>query len=226
MAPHPERRGMEKYKRKLLILSVARSGTQYITALLRNCGFKIGHEGFKREGTVGMFFAVEDVWYPGKHWNDDDGFEDESRQKRSDYDFEQVWHMVRDPRRVIPSLSCHTFPPYLWCWQERHTGISCGIYPKELRAMLFWVAWNELIEQNEKIDLFFRVENVADKWEEICQRTGIAAGTPIPDLGENDYGSQEHGPRRPTFMPWEKMESIDLEAAKRVREMAERYGYE
>ena len=218
---------MDKIHRKLLILSSPRSATQFITKVLRNAQCKIGHEMIKDDGTCGMFFVVEDCWYPGKHWSavPENDPEDESRTRRSDYEFEQVWHMVRDPRKVIPSLASPIFAAAIWCWQERHTGISCGLFPKPLRAMKFWLAWNSLIEQNEKIAFRFRIEDVDSQWPEMCDRVGIKC-KPIPDAYPRDYGtSGETGPSRIVPLSWAEMEEFDLETAKRVREMAERYGY-
>lgn len=193
--------------------------------VLRNAGVDVGHEHMKREGTVSMFFAVEDVWYPGKHWNDDGGVEDEQRQRRSDYVFGEVWHIVRDPRRVIPSLCTHSFQRFIWPWQERHTGISAGLYPVEVRAMRFWVAWNELIEKNESVDLFFRVEDIDARWSEMRERLGITDCPEVPPV-ERDYGTVEKGPRKTVPLSFEDMASIDAKAAARVQEMAARYGYE
>jgi len=111
-------------------------------------------------------------------------------------------------------------------WQERHTGISCGIYPKMLRSMLFWVAWNELIEKTGEAALCFRVEDVDARWPEMCDRLGIPY-KPISSKIPRDYGAcQETGPRRLVPLNFDDMEAIDLETAKRVREMAERYGYD
>ena len=216
---------MEKFHRKLLVLAMPKSATRFLTMLLRNAQVKVGHEHIKRHGTVGCFFAVEDCWYPGKHWSDDHGHEDESRQRRSDYEFEHVWHMTRDPRKVIPSLAFRSFPGSMWCWQERHTGISSGLFPKSLRAMKFWLAWNSLIEQNEDVALRFRVEDIDAQWPGMCDRLGIEC-KPIPDALPRDYGtSGETGPSAPVPLGFDEMEAIDLETAKRVREMAERYGY-
>ena len=217
---------MSKFQRKLLVLASPRSATRFMTRLLRSAQVKIGHEHMKRDGTCGMFFAAEDCWYPGKHWTDDFGTEDESRQRRSDYEFEQVWHMTRDPRKVIPSIASPVLNQNIWCWQERHTGISCGIYPKMLRSMLFWVAWNELIEKTGEAALCFRVEDVDARWPEMCDRLDIPY-KPISSKIPRDYGAcQETGPRRLVPLNFDDMEAIDLETAKRVREMAERYGYD
>jgi hypothetical protein len=219
---------MTKHKKKLLVLSTPRSGTRFVSMLLRNSGVKVGHEGFKRDGTVGMFFAVEDVWYPGKHWTTDDEHpvEDQSRQRRSDFEFEQVWHCTRDPRKVIPALASRQFTDAIWCWQERHTGISCGIYPKKLRAMKFWLAWNELIEKNEQIDFFFRVEDIDAQWGRICTRLDIPLDTVIPAGLPRDYGTAETGPNRHQPMNWDEMKALDADLADKIRAMAVRYGYD
>lgn len=210
------------FHRKLLALACFRSGTRFVWKALRQAGVKVGHEHVTRDGLVDGFFAVEDVWYPGKHWNDDLGYEDESLQRRSHYTFDQVWHFVRDPRRVVPSLASVQFTPLIWAWLERHTGISCGLYPKELRAMKMWVAWNELIEKNENIDMFFRVEDIDQRWEEMGSRLGL---NPAPITLPRDYGTFEKGPRKNVALSFDEMRQIDSHAAESVIKMAERYGY-
>jgi hypothetical protein len=203
-------------RKELLVLAAPRSATQYLTMVLRNAQVKVGHEMFKRRGTVGMFFAVEDVFYPGRHWE-----ESEQHQRRSDYVFDQVWHVTRDPRRTIPSIASTALNSQIWPWQERHTGISCGIYPKTLRAMLFWVAWNELIEENEDISYRFRIEDIDEEWPEIRNRMGIAdEHEAVPNV-PRDYGSS----RKLEPLSWDDMTAIEPTAAKSVRAMAERYGY-
>ncbi len=218
---------MTLFRRKLLVLSSPAGGSRYFRLVLNNAAVEVNHEGMGRDGNIGMFFAVEDVWYPGKHWNDDLGYEDEALQRRSHYAFEQTWHLTRDPRRVIPSLAAPHMAAMVWVWSERHTGISCGVFPKLLRAMKFWVAWNQIIESND-IDFRIRVEDVESRWDEIRDRLGIvdpeyATCPQIP----KDTGHHDHGPNkgyRP--MSFDELESVDLETAKRVREIAERYGYD
>lgn len=214
-----------KLRRKLLALSLPKSGSRYLTLLLKHGGCKVGHEMFKRDGAVTSFFGVEDVWYPGKHWTDDGGVEDESRQRRSHYVFDQVWHFTRDPRKVIASMASIQLPRVYWCWAERHTGVSCGLYPMELRSMLTWVKWNELIEKNEKIDFFFRIEDIDEVWPTIKERIGADQNLEIPDALPRNYGTFETGPRKTVPLSYEEMNEIDPLAASRVREMAERYGY-
>jgi hypothetical protein len=216
-----------KHKRKLLAVGCPRSGSHFLVRVLQNCGVKVGHEMFKADGTVGMFFAVEDCYYPGKHWTTDDEqpVEDESRQHRSDFEFEQVWHYTRDPRKVIPSVASRFLNPQIWPWQERHTGISCGIYPKTLRAMRFWVAWNTLIERNEDIALRFRIEDIDSHWAEIKERLGIDPEKAMPEV-DRELGTVEKGPNRVKPMSWEQMKDVSEVDYIAVREMADRYGYE
>lgn len=214
---------MEPLRRTLLALSLPRSGTRFLTKVLRNCGIKVGHELIKRDGVVSPFFAVEDVWYPGKHWTDDGGVEDESRTRRSDFVFEQVWHVVRDPRNVIPSMATPQLPRFFWCWAERHTGISCGLHPFVLRSMKTWVAWNELIEQNETIDLFLPIEEIDAHWYTIREKLGIEQML-VPEV-PRDLGRVETGPREVKPLSFDDMRRIDEESAEAVIKMAHRYGY-
>ena len=202
-------------------MSAPRSGTQFLTKCLQASGVQVGHEKFRAAGTVGMFFAVEDCYYPGKYWVT----EDEQKQRRSDFEFDQVWHFARDPRKTIASIASPWFANNVWCWQERHTGISAGLFPKKLRAMRFWVAWNELIEKNEKIDWFFRIEDINEVWPELCERLDIIGTDAVPAIPRN-YGTIGTGQQQVTPMTWDEMKSIDNETYLRVRKMAARYGYE
>jgi len=208
------------FHRKLLALAAPRSGTRYVKTALRGAGVKVGHESFKADGTVGMFFAVEDCAYPGKHWCT----EDESRQRRSDYTFDQTWHFVRDPRKAIASMASSVLSQLVWFWQERHTGISAGIYPKKLRAMKFWVAWNEIIEACHP-DFFFRVEEMSAVWPEICDRLDLPGATGFPSI-PRDYGTVKPGERLFPDVSWDEMKSLDAQTFRAVKRMAERYGYE
>lgn len=210
---------MEPSHHKLLALSCPRSGSRYLTKILRNAGVKVGHESFKKDGTVGMFLAVDDYWYPGKHWYG----EDESRQGRRHFRFDNLWHFVRDPRKVIPSLASEALPGFIWCWQERHTNLSAGLYPKTLRAMHFWLEWNQRIEQNV-ITEFFRIEDLDVRWPSLCETLGIAE-QPMVKI-DKTYGTVETGPRRTMPMGWDEMKSIDAGLTENIQAMAERYGYD
>jgi hypothetical protein len=74
----------------LLILSLGRSGTVYITDIFKSAGIELGHERLGKDGAVAWPFEVD---FPGSHLG---------------YDYEHIFHQVRNPLSVISSW-CYCF---------------------------------------------------------------------------------------------------------------------
>ncbi|MBI3900714.1 MAG: hypothetical protein HY324_01025, partial [Chlamydiia bacterium] len=77
-------------EKKLLVLGCARSGTLYISKVLKACGLHIRHEKMGKEGMSTCDFVVDPE--VGR-WN----------LRPKDYHFAHIFHQVRDPLQVIAS---------------------------------------------------------------------------------------------------------------------------
>lgn len=196
----------EKVETKILVSGSARSGTRTMAETLRACGLRVVHEGLGSDGSVSCFYAVDDYWYQGMHW-----------VRLSNLIPEHRWHQTRHPLKVINSIG-HLMPGGFWHWQEKHTGVPGDIEPSILRAALFWLRWNEIIEA-QNYDLRYQIEQLPERWDELAGRLGIQKE--MPEIGpKGAFG----GEREPTT--WEMLEDADSRVAKAVRQKAKEYGYD
>lgn len=151
---------------RVLVTGCPRSGTRYVRQLLARAGLDIGHERVKVNGAVCSFLAVDDDDYGPNVMLRLEG------QRRRDFDFDHVWHVVRHPLRVIESLETAMRREW-WTWQSKHTGI---LPDTPYMGARFWLVWNERIEADPEVGMRFRVEDVP--WAEMCRRLGIEAEMP------------------------------------------------
>jgi len=198
---------------KILVVGCPRSGTRFMRTLLRGQKIDVGHEALKDDGAVSCFYAVEDYHYPGKHYRND-----ETKQYRSLNTFDHVWHQVRDPRCVIPSM-VKGLQPAFWHWQEKHTWIPGDAQPPELRAMLFWLHWNRMIDAIQQAYYRYRIEAIDSEWPKMRSLLGLPE-IPLPVIPRN-IGTSKAPP-----MTWEQMKAFDEKTFSEVRELASVYGYE
>lgn len=183
----------------LLITGSPRSGTRYVSSLLRQSGIRAFHERVGSDGSVSSLFAVDDFWYPGN----------KNPMRRSSFDWTHVFHQVRHPLDTIASLAAMERPEF-WHWTQVHTGLGYEEDDAVVHAAKFWVKWNELAE---KLNPEWTYQIESDFWDEMCDRIGIGR-CEIPEVAEN--GASRHG----------KISWDDLGSARgSVEVLAERYGY-
>ena len=90
-------------KRHVLVTGTGRSGTTYFSDLLTQLGLDVGHQRNGKDGCSGAEFAKDYDWYP---WFPVYGGGDCANvgERRSDYAYKHVLHIVRHPLWCIPSL--------------------------------------------------------------------------------------------------------------------------
>lgn len=128
----------------ILVTGCPRSGTVYYASWLRSLGYDFKHEGVGETGCVSWMFAVDDDAYPYKH-----------ETRRSDHEFDEIVHLVRNPIDCIASLI--TMGPKAWMFIDRHVGID-DRWGHIGRAASAWLRWNQLCE--EQADTRIRIEDV------------------------------------------------------------------
>jgi hypothetical protein len=144
-------------KKGILIVGTPRSGTGYVSQMLRNSGIQVGHECLMRDGMSSWLCAVNDphtVFGPSRD------------QVFQEFDDVEVYHQVRFPIQSIASFKTET---KLACdYVKRH--IKVGDYYKDIKeGMRFWLLWNEISEKTsqksyclEKAHHFFDVPPIKD----------------------------------------------------------------
>lgn len=225
----------ERRHKKLAITGCGRSGTRYITLLLRELGLELGHETLGRDGVVSWCLAVDAAYVP---WG----------VARHEVVFEQVLHQVRHPLDVIPSVS--TFSDRSWSFICRQ--VPCDPEaPVLLRAAQYWHYWN--LEVERIADWRYRVEDLPLVFATLCARLGVApewsAFERVPgDINTRRCGHVLHwydelcarlriplpvslrgrlaGQAMPSFaFTWEDLRRVDRGWCEQVREQAHGYGY-
>ena len=129
--------------REFLVVSVGRSGTKYVAFLLRSLGLDVGHESAGAHGIVSWYLAADADSVP-------------HGPPSTQFVFGHVFHQVRHPLRVIPSLM--SLRPETWSFVARHTGCAPED-PLPVRCAKLWLHWNELAEA--KAEWRYRIEGSA-----------------------------------------------------------------
>lgn len=225
-------------RKRLLITGCGRSGTKYVTHLLRRLGLDVPHERMGADGIASWAMAVDVdavVWGVSPR----------------DYDFEQVFHQVRDPRQVIASAT--TFKPRSWDFICAHTAIPAHD-PVLLRAAKYWYYWN--LEAEKIAGWRYRIDGLADVFEEFCARLRLVPDRQVlaqvdPDVNTRRRGRAFHlyeelcerlrlgqsrvvkrrltGASRTEVPPvpsWEALEALDPVLTEKIRYKAREYGYD
>lgn len=189
---------------KILVTGCPRSGTRFVSRELLDAGVVARHERMGRDGIVSGLFCVDDYFY---------AIDRLTIPRFRDCKFEHVYHLVRDPGEVIPSMVTNLRDNF-WHWQEKHTGILGDTEPAELKAGLFWLVWNGIVEENLPQARRIRIEDWASEWPKMANALGVEA----KEIRSGDRFKTEH-PR----LDWEQITDDEVRAS--VQEMAHRYGY-
>jgi len=192
---------MEHYR--ILITGSPRSGTQYISRALQYVGVLARHERIGVDGIVSCLFCVEDFHYIVKI----------PHPRLSECSFENIYHLVRDPRDVIPSIVMNIRDDF-WHWQEKHTGIPGDLMPATERSSMFWNTWNQIIEDRFPQAKRIRLEDIHSEWKGILNSLGVEYQDPI-----DVHPSQTEHER----LSYDQIENVSLRSS--VMKRAYRYGY-
>lgn len=128
----------------LLITGCARSGTTYITEVLKQAGLRVAHEFLDQDGCVSWPMAVNSDYSP---WGPPD----------NGIHFEHIFHQVRHPLLVISSVYT-TEPKESWDFICKHIP---EIHPKDdpvVKCAKYWYYWN--LKAEEKAEWTYQVEEI------------------------------------------------------------------
>lgn len=200
--------------RKVLFTGTGRCGTQYISNLFTANGIDIGHELVGVDGVASHFFAYDADW----HWfamGQPVGYI-HLGEHRSDYTFENIIHVVREPLACIASIK-DFFHDCDWVWFEAQ-GAPSWVKPHSLlSAMYAYVAMNEKAETQATLTI--RIEDIDIEFPSLAE--GLFNIKPntlrVPRANQS--------PTRPQQLTWEDLEQTSKNLTFQIRELSRRYGY-
>lgn len=196
--------------KKMLITGCGRSGTRYISTLLKNMGIDVPHEvKMGKHGISSWLMAVPNVSYPwGPQCN-----------KKA---FTHIVHQVRDPLKTITSLS--TFSPISWEYISRYIRIR----PKDsvlLKSMKYWFRWNRMA--NKISGYSYRIEDIENVFPEFCEKIGhknLTNKKHIISTIKTNINSRKKKYKK--IYTWEDLYKEDEALANKIYNQALSYGYE
>jgi hypothetical protein len=226
--------GSPQPARLLLVTGCGRSGTKYISFVLRRLGLDVPHERLGADGISAWDFAGP---VRGRPYG-----------PAVSVRFEQVFHQVRHPLDVIASVA--TFGPESWSYIYANTPCTRD-EPLLVRAARYWLGWNERVETIASWR--YRIESLPTLFPELCERLGVDANPSVLARVATDVNTRRRGRAlhlaeellermrldmpeylrhwlaRPTSavqpVSWLDLERADAGLAAQVREKALEYGY-
>lgn len=216
--------------RRILITGNPRSGSHTYAHCMSEIGVDAPHERLGKDGTVSCFFFFPATYMPLSentlHY-DRLRFGDEQAMPEmyQDYDFEDVFHLVRHPLKCIRSMvKLMGTPHQKWCIYH-HLAPLCYNEPKGKsklkRIMHTWYNTNQLIE--EQATARIRIEDGMKGLRKVCRVLGVKppAWDELPIVNPVVINKGKAPP-----YTWEELEEADSAMAKKIYRMAKRYGYE
>lgn len=217
-------------KRKLLIVATGRAGTKWSARAWQKMGLKIGHEYVDTGGSCTRFFAVDGTNHPLFAQESPKGRMSHQGERRSDFEFEHIWHQVRHPLTCITSLSL-AFPRSAFEWYARYASIDPHHPDMRYVAMQFWFEWNKLCE--DYASTTYCIEDIDHFWPWMCEELDIKSDGKVPDISRTLNRSKRWS--RPFVnrkaiqvapdLTWRDLDAIDPILSDLIKVAAERYGY-
>lgn len=207
----------ERESRELLVLGTGRCGTTTIANVFQKMGLDLQRERVGAYGTSSLFFTVDSDWHPRWTWEE----RCHIGERRSDYIFEHIFHIVRNPVKTIPSMGA-VFPGLMYEFFEDNEIIPIGIKSQLLRCAHAYYNLNILSE--EQAELRFRVEDLSEKklQKEIVRILGLDRFSNLPPIPISNKAS---GYRKRDPLDWSKLDALDHTLCGKIQSMATRYGY-
>lgn len=212
---------MSRRKRLLRIVGNSRSGTTWLSRVLRAEGLDVRHEICGKDGTVSCFFFVDWDWYPLSPSTPPKGLIAHQTERLSDYRFEHTWHVVRHPLRTIGSI-WSTMGTQHQLWLEDIGLLPGDLKPKLLKSMY---AWHRVNLHCERIaDWTFRLED-AVRGQEVWRHMMHTLGRETTRRPRIPVTNRSRGIFAAKKVTWSTMRRLDPDLASQIQGMAEHYGY-
>lgn len=215
--------------RKLLIVATGRAGTKWSARAWQKMGLDVGHEYVGKHGSVTRFFAVDGTDHPSFPNESPKNRMAHQGERRSDFEFEHIWHQVRHPLTCITSLSL-AFPRSAFEWYSRYIDINPKHPDIRFTAMQFWLKWNELCAEHATMS--FQIEEIDHYWSHMCEELGVPVCEPPSidrTLNRSKRWSRPFVDRKAIQaapdLTWEDLSDIDPILAIHVEQAAKAYGY-
>jgi hypothetical protein len=185
---------------KLLIQSVARSGTHYTTEFLNILGLKVEHEALGIDGTV--------RWQLEPHLPD------------NDYIF---LHQTREPIATITSL--HHINNDSWRYISRVLNLEITT-PILQRCMTYYYKWHQILDERSvftyPVEEIHELVEILDLFKINYDKDKLPKALELPK--NINYTPETHATPK-TELSWEALYRCDYDLAEKIEDLAKKYEY-
>jgi len=218
MIPNLNKLSKDPKVKKFVVVGCGRSGTLYMTKVFEILGYKVGHEGFNKNGICS--------WYLGE--------KDRSRATHkimAGHDVKYI-HLVRNPVKVISSM-------YNIDLTRKRSGLDIfrrgfpqynHLSGTPSYVLIWWIIWNRECKKNYNFDYTIKVEDFKYKGKvnKFCKGVNLKYSEEmyqkIQSLGQKVHTT----PKRKIFNPeltFEDLKSENKRLALQLKKVAYKYGY-
>jgi hypothetical protein len=189
----------------LLITGCARSGTTYITEVLRHCGLNVLHEAEGEDGVVSWLMAARDFKTPyGPAFYN--------------FRFKHIFHQVREPLKSMSSFT--TESSNAWKFVMKHTPQIKAHDAMIVKCAKYWYYWNKRAEA--KAEWTYRVEDTETALMEMGERLGLFLD---PEAIGKVQRTINHRDREANYTWDEVKRNLRPSLYQKLTDLARRYGY-
>ena len=175
--------------KKILVIGHPRTGSGYISELLKAYGLDVGHEEMGEDGIVSWMFSVYDLnnpFYLNKY-------------ARSRYfaSFENIIMFARDPLTAIPSIIRENSASKIsLAFRVKHIKKNYKINIQEIedhleKAIEIYYLWSKLVIENNRPSLVVRIEYDDDILFDFLKRQGLNVVVNSDELPSKEVNSNK-----------------------------------
>ena len=197
----------------ILITGCGCSGTTYICNVLRRHGLDLTHDqGVGKDGVVTNAVVDGEVWIYKYGYR---GIVEYVDKKLPINNFDKIIHVIRHPLLVISSIM-KKWRDWGKVWLHIEVGVSCkNMVPSLHNAMKYWLIWNQKIETYT--DDRVKAEDIFLDNKCILQKLNL----PFKEHSNKKIASSN---KTKTYS-WDDLEKKDDFLAKKIKNLALKYGY-
>jgi len=213
-----------RFRLPLLVTGNGRSGTTWLAKTFEKADIDCPHEHCGQHGTVSWYFFADSNWHPYHVSHRPVGRVIHVGERRSDFRFDYVVHLIRDPLKVIGSMSRVMSMTDHWYavdnrayMKEIYTDTTVSRLCKTMH--MAYGIWSRVLGN---CDMTIRLEDVPKKWPTLMSMLGQDRKLPMPELPPTNKSS---GIYKANVITYAMMEKEDRPLAKHIARIANRFDY-
>lgn len=208
----------------LLITGNGRSGTTWLAKTFEKAGIDCPHEHCGQHGTVSWYFFADSNWHPYHISHRPRGRVIHVGERLSDFRFDYTVQLIRDPLKVIGSMSRVMSMTDHWFAADNRAYPSEVFHDKSKSRLLKTMhmahgIWSRVLGN---CDMTIRLEDVRAKWPHLMTMLGQDRKLPMPELPPTNKSS---GIYKANVVTYSMMEKEDRTLAKHIGRIANRFDY-